>query len=546
MTPSRAMMACCLVASTFIFTGLPRFIFGRSALYTFPSWMSLDRCSIPLPPPSPSDDLRPPPSYRCRGVAVGCQSEKRKAGQGGSGKPLRQVLAVECRAMLHILSAVVETTKDTDTIAGLQILCIINEPKAAAITYGLDKKSRRTEHRERASSGAFCEKETLATEGKVRVYEAGMTKAARQNYHRFLYTRARIRVTTHHVYRTEAAYRGISSILKPSNPLIAVPIVSSPSHITVAVANISLSPLHRVTVAALIGFYDPSGGLVASVLLPLSRTRKCETKYSTTARVSGVPGWQQRHPHRRRGWDVMQSASERRRQQTQQIGKRAKSYSIPHGSPTTPLPPETYYRKPASVSKPTSATETETETEHAYPFLSLTSQDTFAPPSSSALSEIATCSIIPARNPSRYTSVSAALPLVCPPVCVVPIVRNNIILEKHVGVWFILDEWTTTLEVPATYCVSVGYMYSNQNLQLPVCKYKKVHAPTRLPINAYDPKWLEGRESLYAKHVLCPNMEPYNFGHPSDGLTTVLSNIKPDVAKPDPAWIKSSLALNLA
>ncbi|KAH9025607.1 hypothetical protein EDB84DRAFT_1440350 [Lactarius hengduanensis] len=31
-----------------------------------------------------------------------------------------------------------------------------------------------------------------------------------------------------------------------------------------------------------LSFYDPSGGLVASVLLPLSRTRKCETKYSTT------------------------------------------------------------------------------------------------------------------------------------------------------------------------------------------------------------------------------------------------------------------------
>ncbi|KAH9019635.1 hypothetical protein EDB85DRAFT_1896562 [Lactarius pseudohatsudake] len=145
-----------------------------------------------------------------------------------------------------------QTTKDTDTIAGLQILCIINEPKAAAITYGLDKKSRRTEHCERACSGAFCEKETLVTEGKIRVYEAGTTKAAWQNYHQFLYVRAHVRVTTHHVYRTEAAYR-VSSILKPSNPLIAVPIVSSLSHITVTVANVSLLPLHRVTVAALIG-----------------------------------------------------------------------------------------------------------------------------------------------------------------------------------------------------------------------------------------------------------------------------------------------------
>ncbi|KAH9034337.1 hypothetical protein EDB85DRAFT_1889835 [Lactarius pseudohatsudake] len=104
MTPSRAIMACHLVASTFIFaglphfifTGLPRFVFGHSALYTFPSWMSLDHCSIPLPPPSPSDDLRPPPSYCRRGVTVGCQPEKRKAGQDRSGKPvLCQALAVE-------------------------------------------------------------------------------------------------------------------------------------------------------------------------------------------------------------------------------------------------------------------------------------------------------------------------------------------------------------------------------------------------------------------------------------------------------------------
>ena len=33
-------------------------------------------------------------------------------------------------------------TKDAGTIAGLQILRIINEPAIAAITYGLDKKSK--------------------------------------------------------------------------------------------------------------------------------------------------------------------------------------------------------------------------------------------------------------------------------------------------------------------------------------------------------------------------------------------------------------------
>ncbi|TGZ32093.1 Heat shock 70 kDa protein cognate 4 [Temnothorax longispinosus] len=33
-------------------------------------------------------------------------------------------------------------TKDTDTIAILNVLRIINEPTAAAIAYGLDKKGR--------------------------------------------------------------------------------------------------------------------------------------------------------------------------------------------------------------------------------------------------------------------------------------------------------------------------------------------------------------------------------------------------------------------
>ncbi|KAH8977345.1 hypothetical protein EDB83DRAFT_2327653 [Lactarius deliciosus] len=36
-----------------------------------PGWRPLERCSMPLPPPSPSDDLRPPSSYRRRGVAEG-------------------------------------------------------------------------------------------------------------------------------------------------------------------------------------------------------------------------------------------------------------------------------------------------------------------------------------------------------------------------------------------------------------------------------------------------------------------------------------------
>lgn len=37
-----------------------------------------------------------------------------------------------------------QATKDAGTIAGLNVLRIINEPTAAAIAYGLDKKVRRS------------------------------------------------------------------------------------------------------------------------------------------------------------------------------------------------------------------------------------------------------------------------------------------------------------------------------------------------------------------------------------------------------------------
>ncbi|KAH9163393.1 hypothetical protein EDB89DRAFT_1860015 [Lactarius sanguifluus] len=46
--------------------------------------------------------------------------------------------------------------------------------------------------------------------------------------------------------------------------------------------------------------------------------------------------------------------------------------------------------------------------------------------------------------------------------------------------------------------------------------HNKLHAPPGLPINAYNPIWLDSREVLYLKHVLCPKEEPYTFGHPSD------------------------------
>lgn len=39
-----------------------------------------------------------------------------------------------------------QATKDAGTIAGLEVMRIINEPTAAAIAYGLDKKSKKEQH----------------------------------------------------------------------------------------------------------------------------------------------------------------------------------------------------------------------------------------------------------------------------------------------------------------------------------------------------------------------------------------------------------------
>lgn len=46
--------------------------------------------------------------------------------------------------------------------------------------------------------------------------------------------------------------------------------------------------------------------------------------------------------------------------------------------------------------------------------------------------------------------------------------------------------------------------------------HKTPHAPSALPINAYDRRWLESKEPLYVNHVLCPKKEEYNFMHSPD------------------------------
>ena len=56
--------------------------------------------------------------------------------------------------------------------------------------------------------------------------------------------------------------------------------------------------------------------------------------------------------------------------------------------------------------------------------------------------------------------------------------------------------------------------------------HQTVHAPPRLPVNAYDPKWLESRETLYVRHVLCPKENPYVFDHPPEVIVYVSPYIR--------------------
>lgn len=50
--------------------------------------------------------------------------------------------------------------------------------------------------------------------------------------------------------------------------------------------------------------------------------------------------------------------------------------------------------------------------------------------------------------------------------------------------------------------------------------HQKSHVPKGLPINAYDPEWIESRSLLYLDHVLCPQRDQrYNFVHSSDMFT---------------------------
>ncbi len=54
--------------------------------------------------------------------------------------------------MVSISAGVVQATKDAGMIAGLDVLRIINEPTAAAIAYGLDKRDTGSQVKDRQVS----------------------------------------------------------------------------------------------------------------------------------------------------------------------------------------------------------------------------------------------------------------------------------------------------------------------------------------------------------------------------------------------------------
>ncbi|KAI0066386.1 hypothetical protein BV25DRAFT_1820308 [Artomyces pyxidatus] len=111
--------------------------------------------------------------------------------------------------------------------------------------------------------------------------------------------------------------------------------------------------------------------------------------------------------------------------------------------------------KPQAVSKNTADdTETETETEHSgYPFPVMHGSP--LPP----LTEIASADPVPSEHPSPYANIhveSISLPPSRPPVLRGTVLVRNLSFEKHVGVRFTLDEWTTVSEVLGTYAGPVG------------------------------------------------------------------------------------------
>ena len=85
-------------------------------------------------------------------------------------------------------------------------------------------------------------------------------------------------------------------------------------------------------------------------------------------------------------------------------------------------------------------------------------------------------------------------------------------LHNWLKVFDQLHHWSHIESWSLDKCGAFPYLHARSRKE-----HLKSHVPTGLPINAYDPKWIESREPLYLNHVLCPQMEQqYDFTHSSN------------------------------
>jgi molecular chaperone DnaK (HSP70) len=82
--------------------------------------------------------MRPPPEPPSHPPPLSAATAPRSQAFLGADKPIKKAVVT---VPAYFNDSQRQATKDAGTIAGLEVLRIINEPTAAAIAYGLDKKA---------------------------------------------------------------------------------------------------------------------------------------------------------------------------------------------------------------------------------------------------------------------------------------------------------------------------------------------------------------------------------------------------------------------